>query len=152
MVVNSQIPVVAYGFSFSFNYYFSKKISFLGNYNYNQLIDNPDFLKQDFVGAFNTPKHKFNIGMNAIKIKKHFGFSTNLRWVDQVNFKEYNKEGLIDSYFNIDMMVSYNLPKYKTMLKLGGSNITNERYIQSLGAPTVGAVYYFSILFDQLLK
>jgi outer membrane receptor protein involved in Fe transport len=124
----------------------------LGNYNYNQVIDNPEFYKQDFVASFNTPKHKYNIGFNALRIKKNFGFSMNLRWVDQILFKEYNKEGIINSYYNVDMMVSYNLPKYKTMLKIGGSNVTNERYIQSLGAPTVGAVYYFSILFDELLK
>ncbi len=152
MVVNSKIPMIAYGYSFSVNYYFSKKISILGNYNFNQVIDNPEFYRQDFVASFNTPKHKYNIGFNALKIKKQFGFSMNLRWVDQIQFKEYNKEGLVNSYYNIDMMVSYNLPKYKTMLKIGGSNVTNERYIQSLGAPTVGAVYYFSILFDELLK
>lgn len=152
MVVNSNIPMIAYGYSLSFNYYLSKKISVLGNYNYNQVIDNKDFYKQDFVASFNTPKHKYNIGFNALRIKKNFGFSMNLRWVDQIQFKEYNKEGIVNSYYNIDMMVSYNLPKYKTMLKIGGSNVTNERYIQSLGAPTVGAVYYFSILFDELLK
>ena len=124
----------------------------MGNYNYNQMIDNPEFLKQDFVGAFNTPKHKFNIGFNAVKISKYFGINSNFRWVDQVYFKEYNKEGMVSSYYNIDLMISYSIPKYKTMLKIGGTNVTNERYIQSLGAPTVGAVYYFSILVDDLIK
>lgn len=152
MVVNSSVPVFAVGYSFAINYYLSKKVSLMGNYNYNQMIDNPEFLKQDFVGAFNTPKHKFNIGFNAVKISKYFGINSNFRWVDQVYFKEYNKEGMVSSYYNIDLMISYSIPKYKTMLKIGGTNVTNERYIQSLGAPTVGAVYYFSILVDDLIK
>jgi outer membrane receptor protein involved in Fe transport len=152
MPVNSQVPAEAFGISFVLNYYLSRKLTIIGNYNYNQMIENASFLQQDFIAAFNTPHHKFNIGVNGVKINKYFGFSSNLRWVDQVNFKEYNKEGIVSSYYNIDLMISYTLPKYKTMFKIGGSNITNQRYTQSLGAPTIGAMYYFSILFDELLR
>ena len=152
MPVNSQVPAEAFGFSCMLNYYLSRKIIVIGNYNYNQMIENVNFLKQDFIAAFNTPQHKFNIGVNGIKIKNHFGFSSNLKWVDQIYFKEYNKEGTVNAYYNIDLMVSYTLPKLKTMIKIGGTNITNQRYTQSLGAPTIGAMYYFSILFDELIK
>lgn len=152
MAVNSRVPATAYGVSFALNYYFAKNLILLGNYNFNQMVQNSDFLKQDFIAAFNTPKNKFNIGINGIKIKKYFGFSSNLRWIDQIEFKEYNKEGIVGSYYNLDLMISYTMPKQKTMFKIGGSNVTNQRYTQSLGAPTIGAMFYFSILFDELIK
>ncbi len=152
MAVNSRVPATAYGVSIALNYYINKNLTLLGNYNYNQMVQNNDFLKQDFIAAFNTPKNKFNIGINGVRIKKYLGFSSNFRWVDQIDFKEYNKEGIVNAYYNLDLMISYSLPKYKTMFKIGGSNVTNQRYTQSIGAPTIGAMYYFSILFDELIK
>jgi iron complex outermembrane recepter protein len=48
-------------------------------------------------------------------------------------------------------MLAYTFPKSSTMLKFGGSNITNNRYIQALGSPTIGAMFYISILYDPIL-
>ncbi len=152
MGVNSTIPVTAYGYTLAFNYILNKNYSLFANYNFNQMFESIAFLEQDFIGNFNTPKNKVNLGISGIKINKIFGFSLNYRWVDIVHFKEYNKQGVLNAYYNLDLMISMHLPKYKTMLKAGGTNITNVRYTQALGAPTVGAVYYFSILFDELLN
>jgi hypothetical protein len=150
--VNSAIPANAFGIAISVYYYLSKKITLLANYNYNKSIQDAEFLKQDFIGTFNTPAHKYNIGFNGTKIQSNWGFSSNLKWVDKVQFKEYNKEGIVPSYYNLDLMVSYTLSKQNIQLKVGGTNVTNQRYTQSIGAPTVGAIFYFSILYDSLIK
>jgi len=44
------------------------------------------------------------------------------------------------------------LPKAKTTIKLGGSDIFNNRYLQYAGGPTLGALYYAAITLDGLLK
>ncbi len=150
--VNSEIPISCVGFTFAFNYFLSKKYTFTGNYNYNSLINPSAFLAQDFISGFNTPKNKLNLGITGIKVWKQFGFCTNFRWVDQYDFREFSHFGKVPAYYSLDLMLSYHLPKYNTMLKLGGSNITNNRYSQAVGGPTIGALYYFSILYDDLLK
>lgn len=151
MPANSDVPVTALGYTLAFNYYHGKHFIWHGNYNYNYMIESEAFKAQDFIGSFNTPKHKYNLGLSAVNILKIWSFTANFKWVDQTNFKEYNKEGTIAAYYNLDLMLSCYLPKYKTHLKLGGTNVTNNRYTQALGSPTVGAVYYFSILFEDII-
>ncbi|KKX50597.1 hypothetical protein L950_0209765 [Sphingobacterium sp. IITKGP-BTPF85] len=55
----------------------------------------------------------------------------------------------VSAYNNIDAQVSYKMPK--TTIKLGGSNILNNHYIQYAGGPTLGALYYMAITFDNIL-
>jgi iron complex outermembrane receptor protein len=43
------------------------------------------------------------------------------------------------------------LKKTKSVIKLGGSDIFNKRYIPNYGAPTIGAVYYVQVTFDELM-
>jgi hypothetical protein len=125
---------------------------FYANYNYNHLISSKDFASQDFVNGFNTPKHKTNIGFRGVNLYKHFGITSNLRWVDAFYFVEYDRVGIVDAYYNLDLMLNYTFAKQKTMVKIGGSNITNNRFIQALGTPTVGAIYYISVVYDGLIK
>jgi outer membrane receptor protein involved in Fe transport len=150
--VNSNFPISSYGFSLSHNYFLNNKWMFYANYNYNHLISSKDFASQDFVNGFNTPKHKTNIGFRGVNLYKHFGITSNLRWVDAFYFVEYDRVGIVDAYYNLDLMLNYTFAKQKTMVKIGGSNITNNRFIQALGTPTVGAIYYISVVYDGLIK
>jgi hypothetical protein len=52
----------------------------------------------------------------------------------------------------VDAQISKKLPKFKSTVKLGGSNIFNQHIYQSYGSPAIGAIYYVSIVFDDLLK
>lgn len=58
--------------------------------------------------------------------------------------------GQIDAINNIDAQVTYRLPKVKSTIKLGGSNVLNNRRIQYAGGPTIGALYYVAITVDGL--
>jgi len=40
----------------------------------------------------------------------------------------------------------------KSILKVGGSNIFNKRYVTSFGNPSLGSLYYISISFDEFLN
>jgi outer membrane receptor protein involved in Fe transport len=149
--VNSEVPLHSIGFSISANYYVNKNWTLFGNYNLNTLLNGDDY-SRSFVTAFNTPKNKVNIGFRTLNLWHGIGVGSNLQWVDAYYFKEYSRSGMVDAYYYIDLSLNYSLPKQKLLLKLGGTNITNNRYVQALGSPNVGAIYYFSILYDNLLN
>ncbi|MFT6036505.1 MAG: iron complex outermembrane receptor protein, partial [Marivirga sp.] len=61
-------------------------------------------------------------------------------------------DGVIPAFGTADVQVSYKMPEIKSMIKLGASNLLNTYYIQSFGAPRIGAIYYVSITFDQFMN
>jgi iron complex outermembrane recepter protein len=148
--VNLSFPLNSYGSTVSANYYATRKWTYYANYNYNALI-NAQSIFNDYVTGFNTPKHKVNIGIKGLHFWKNLDFNTNFHWVDSYLFQEFNRVGKVNAYYTLDMMVAYTFKQTSTMVKLGGSNITNNRYIQALGSPTIGAMFYISILYDPIL-
>ncbi|MEN7548134.1 TonB-dependent receptor [Rapidithrix thailandica] len=120
-----------------------------GNYNWNELIEG---LGDEYLNEFNTPEHKVNLGFGNRKLTDRIGFDIHWRWQDAFRWESSFSKGNIPAYSTIDMQVSYRMKELKSILKLGGSNIFNERYIQNYGGPTIGAIYYLSITFDELMK
>lgn len=107
------------------------------------------------IPAFNTPQYTTNITFGNSNVFKNFGF--NLAWHWQDAFDWYgtfngNRPGRINAYSQLDMQVSKKIPSAKAMIKLGGSNILNHRIYQAFGSPSVGALYYVSVVFDGLLN
>ncbi|MDP4151503.1 MAG: TonB-dependent receptor [Bacteroidota bacterium] len=49
------------------------------------------------------------------------------------------------AYGTVDAQISYKLPSIRTMIKLGGTNLTNHYYITEYGNPGIGGLYYVSI-------
>jgi iron complex outermembrane receptor protein len=43
------------------------------------------------------------------------------------------------------------VPSIKSSVKVGGTNILNDRYIQYAAGPTIGALYYVAVTVDGLL-
>lgn len=123
------------------------------NYNWNVLIKKPDPNK--FLTEFNTPEHKMNFTFGNRKVTDNLGFSINMRWQEEFEWQSsftIPANGNVPSYTTLDAQVTYKLNSTKSTLKLGGSNILNKKYIQSLGGPNIGAIYYLSITFDDLLN
>ncbi len=140
----------AQGFAAGAAYSFRKGYTLSGNYNWNELVtgsNTPGFLTE-----FNTPAHKFNITFANRKVIKNLGFSVNYRWQDKLYWESSFAIGEVPAFHNIDAQVSYKVPSIKSVLRLGASNLTNNRYFQNLGGPTLGAIYYVSITFDEFLK
>lgn len=143
--VNAKQEVRTYGAAASVSYYFWKSLALSTNYSYNNI--NTDDLTDPIIPGFNTPKHKVNIGLGGQNLWKGFGFSTNVKWVDDFFWQSPFGDGAIPTFTLWDLMVSYELPKYIT-LQVGGSNITNNRHIEAYGSPMIGGMGYASILFD----
>lgn len=119
-----------------------------GNYSWNKLND-------EIVGGlseFNTPEHKFNLSVANRKVFDNFGFNVTYRWQEAFTWESSFARGPVPAYGTLDAQVSYKIDHLKSMVKLGGSNLTNEYYIQSLGGPRIGAIYYISLTFDELMN
>ncbi len=123
------------------------------NYNWNVLIKKPD--PNQFLTEFNTPEHKMNFSFGNRKVTDNFGFSVNMRWQTEFEWQSsftIPANGNVPSYTTVDAQLTYKVSSMKSTLKLGGSNLLNTKYIQSLGGPNIGAIYYLSITLDDLLN
>ena len=145
MPTNAKQKVDAFGASLGLNYYIWK--SLIGSFNYTYSGINTKNLKDPIIPGFNTPNHKFNIGIAAQRIWKGLGFGVNFKWVSKYNWESTFGDGAVPSYHMLDMQVSYEFPRWFT-LQVGGSNIYNNKHIEAYGSPMIGALVYGSMLFD----
>jgi len=52
----------------------------------------------------------------------------------------------------LDAQISRKISSIKSIVKLGGTNLTGKLYTTGWANPSVGAMYYVSITFDELLN
>ncbi|MTI22076.1 TonB-dependent receptor [Fulvivirga sp. RKSG066] len=150
--VNSEETVNTQGWAIGAEYSLPRGFQLGGNISYNELMDAEELREQGFRAQFNTPEWKYNIKFANRKVTDNFGFSINYRWQDAFIWESSFGEGVIPAFGTLDAQVSYKLPSLKSVLKLGGSNILNERYTTSFGNPRIGALYYVSITFDEFFN
>ena len=153
IATNAESTVTTMGVSIGTNYFFAKNYTAGVNYSFNQLnkTDNLD----PIIPAFNTPKNKFNLSLSGqnLEIKKlkleNLGFSINYKWIQGFRFEGSPQfTGDVPTYYLLDVMVSKVIPKYKAMIKMGASNITNNMVMQVYGGPRIGRMAHFSMYFD----
>ena len=153
IATNAESTVTTMGVSIGTNYFFAKNYTAGVNYSFNQLnkTDNLD----PIIPAFNTPKNKFNLSLSGqnLEIKKlkleNLGFSINYKWIQGFRFEGSPQfTGDVPTYYLLDVMVSKVIPKYKAMIKMWASNITNNMVMQVYGGPRIGRMAYFSMYFD----
>jgi outer membrane receptor protein involved in Fe transport len=147
---NADESISAFGFAGEISYSLPKRYNIGFNYNYNKL--NTQGASEDFVFGFNTPEHKFNLKFGNRKLTDKIGFNAVYRWQSEFLWESSFGDGIIPAFGTADMQVSYRMPEIKSMIKLGASNLLNTYYIQSFGAPRIGAIYYVSITFDQFMN
>ncbi|MEM6643534.1 MAG: TonB-dependent receptor, partial [Bacteroidota bacterium] len=120
-----------------------------GNYNWNRL--NGGFSDEN-LAEFNTPEHKVNINFGNRKLTDRIGFNITYRWQDAFRWESTFAIGDVPAYGTLDAQVSLKLPELKSVLRVGGTNIAGDPYIQSLGGPNIGSIYYVSLTFDQSMN
>ena len=150
--VNAGGTVNAHGFATSLDYSLSQGYTIGGNVSYNKLLDQDDLIRQGFRASYNTPEWRYNIRFANRKLTDHVGFNIVWRWQDAFLWESSFGSGVIPAYQTLDAQVSYKVPSLKSIIKLGGSNVLNERYTTSFGNPRMGALYYISITFDEFLN
>lgn len=150
--VNSDEVVDAQGWALGLEYILPKNFTIGGNVAYNELINQDDLTDEGFTTFFNTPLWRYNIRLSNRKITDNVGFNIVYRWQDAYFWESSFGQGVVPAYGTLDAQVNYKLSSLNSIIKLGGSNILNERYTTSFGNPSVGALYYISITFDQFLN
>jgi outer membrane receptor protein involved in Fe transport len=140
-ISNSANTVKALGWGVSVNYRLPKGYDFGVNVSGDQLHD----VDSGLVTFFNTPKVRFNITFGNDKVNgSNWGFNILYRWQDEVLWEGTFGTGHVDAFGSLDAQVSYRLPKIKSLIKLGATNLTNSYYTSAFGNPNVGGLYYVS--------
>lgn len=147
--VNSSSPVPSWGVSASMSYYVGHGITPYVNYTYADLDDtNLKNQGATILSGFNTPKHKFNIGINGSRVVGGLGFSANFKWVTSYKWQSPFADGTVPSFHVLDLQLYYEIDKAYSTVRIGGSNIYNNKHIEAVGAPLIGALYYLGWTFD----
>jgi len=149
---NVDRTLTAQGFAIGLDYSLPKGYRIGGNYNWNKLNDAQQLAADGFLAEFNTPTNKYNITFGNRKVTDKFGFNVAYRWQDAFLWESSFAQGMVPAVGTIDAQLSYRLKEMKSVIKLGGSNLNNTRYVLNYGGPTLGAIYYLSITFDELMK
>ena len=153
LYTNAADEVSAQGATLGITYLFSKGYSLGANGTWSS-FDIKD-ANPNNVPAFNTPKYRTTITFGNADVYKNFGFNVAWRWQDAFDwvgsFAEL-RPGRIDAYSIVDAQVSYKVPSIKSVVKVGGNNIFNNQIYQAYGSPSIGALYYVSVVFDQFLR
>ncbi|MBO6534568.1 MAG: TonB-dependent receptor [Balneolaceae bacterium] len=150
--INADGKVRSHGFAVTADYSLSGGYTVGGNISYNKLLDQDDLINQGFRASYNTPEWRYNVKFANRKVTDNLGFNVTYRWQDAYVWESSIGDGVIEAFGTVDAQISYKLDQYKTILKIGGSNLLNERYTTSLANPSLGAIYYFSLTFDQFLN
>ena len=153
LYTNAPDKVSAQGVSLGLNYVFEKGYNLGGNLTWSSF--NLRNANKNNVAEFNTPEYSSNLTFGNSDVYKGFGF--NLAWHWQSAFDWYGTfnamiPGRINAYSLVDLQINKKLPKMHSTIKLGSSNIFNNKIYQSYGSPAIGAIYYVSITFNDLLK
>jgi iron complex outermembrane receptor protein len=147
---NAKNKYTTYGSSLGLTYQFYKTYAVSGNVNYNNIKGNasPDL----FVTGFNTPKWTSNLSFGNRAVTKNLGFNIVWKWQDGFLWESPLVTGDINAINNLDAQLTFRLPAFKSAIKLGGTNVLNNRHIQYAGGPTIGALYYVAVTLDGLLN
>jgi len=148
---NSINEVKTQGASVGLQYYLDEKFSLTGNYSWNKLVKTNE--DDPIIPAFNTPEHKFNLGITARGLdaggKNSWGFGVNYRWIQQFVFEGSPQfTGAIPQYDLVDAQINLYIDQINTTFKVGGSNLLSNQHIETYGGPQVGRLAYVSILYD----
>lgn len=143
LYTNSNADINSYGAVFGLNTKIGGDYRIGVSYTYAKL-DFDQASDPDFRAGFNTPENKVKFSIGNPKLFKNFGFNVNARWQDEFLWEATAASGMIDSRTIVDAQINYTMPKWKSVFKLGGANLTGDEYVSSIGGGVVGSQYFIS--------
>ncbi|MFC6222251.1 TonB-dependent receptor [Hymenobacter artigasi] len=146
IAANVDQRVQSQGAGVTLSYAFAPGLTLNGNYSYNDLITK-DF-KAGTQSFFNTPKHKFNFGIDGQLLNRALSYNVNYRWVDSFVYESTFATGTVSTAQTVDAQLGYTLKALHTTLQAGVTNLFDTANLQVYGAPSYGRIGYFGLLFD----
>ncbi|WP_460937234.1 TonB-dependent receptor domain-containing protein [Spirosoma humi] len=116
-------------------------------------MSNPD-VSQKGRNFFASPENRYNLTLGNASLTNRLGATITYRWTDRMWVEQGTTAGDIwlPPWTSLDAQVSYNVPTFKSIIRLGGTNILNHYYAQGYGLARIGGLYYLSITFDELMR
>lgn len=145
IVVNSSNKVKTHGFGLGMDYRMKNNYSTFFNLYSDVITDVP----AGFKSYFNTPKYRLNAGFanSGLGKKERLAFNVMMRWQDTFEWEGELANGTLPSFATADAQVSYKLPRIKSVIRIGGTNIFNRYYKNAYGNPAIGGIYYTSFIY-----
>jgi outer membrane receptor protein involved in Fe transport len=146
--VNSEKTVNSFGGGIGLGYSFSNQYQMQLNYTYARLLT--ETLEEDLIPGFNTPPHKANLGITGNKVFKNLGFSTNFQYVHGFEWQSTFGSGMVPAYTVWDLQLNYPFTVNKTdlIIRVGSSNVLNQKRREIFGGPLIGRMIYTTIGFN----
>jgi len=171
LAANAQEQVTTFGVNAGLNYYLDRHV-WTFNYSWNKLSSGED---DPIIPAFNTPEHKFNIGVTGHDLlipgtdKRNFGWGLNYKFIQGYTFEGSPQfTGALPTYDNLDVQINFTWPEAHTMLKIGASNLLglvplfdpdvpdderldrawNNDVLMVFGGPRVGRLGYIQLIYE----
>ncbi len=152
---NATSGVTTQGFSLGASYYLGTYYNLSGNYSWNVL--NKKGADDPIIPAYNTPEHKFNIGLGGRGMPlqigsrqvRSFGFNVSYKWIEGFLFEGSPQfTGLIPTYDLLDAQVNWEIQRLGMTVKIGATNVLNKKQVQTYGGPRIGRLAYLSFLYE----
>ncbi len=147
LYTNTDQTVTSYGVDVGFNYK-------AGDYRIGLIYDYAGFdfdqdKDPDFRAGFNTPEHRIKASLSNDKLFGDFGFKIDYKYQSEFEWQSSFADGMVPARSILDAQISYNLKKYNSKIKIGGSNLTGEEYLPAPGTGKVGSIYYISFTYGK---
>jgi iron complex outermembrane receptor protein len=140
---NSTVDISSYGASIGINTKVLNGFDLAVNYTHAK-FEFDQAANPDFEAGFNTPENKVKIQFGKTDLFKNFGFNFNARWQDEYRWESTFIDGTITERVVLDAQINYTIPTWKSIFKLGGSNLTGQEYLSAPGIGAIGSQYYLS--------
>lgn len=146
--VNSEKTVNSLGCGIGIGYTPSSKYQLQLNYTFAKLLTAT--LEEDLIPGFNTPPHKINLGITGNKVIKNLGFTTNFQYVHGFEWQSTFGTGQVPAYTVWDLQLNYPFTVNKTdlIVRVGSSNVLNQKRREIFGGPMIGRMIYTTIGFN----
>ena len=148
LYTNTDIEIKSLGFGAGVSYKIYKDFEIGANYNYAE-FDFDQEKDPSFEAGFNTPKHRVKGSLSNDKLFPNFGFNVSARWNSEYLWQSTMVDGMISEATVIDAQINYGIPKLKSVLKVGATNIGGKEYQQVLGAGAIGQQFFVGITINQ---
>lgn len=143
--VPSNVPgvVKTYGFGLGIDYRLPQNFIVATNISSDNLSEVPE----QFESGFNSPKWRFNATLANMGFlhQDRASFNITYRWQDTFYYNGDFANGQVPAVNTLDAQFSYRFPKIKSMVKIGGTNLLNQYYVNAIGNAQVGGLYYVGI-------
>ena len=150
---NEDREITSYGVGLGIAYSLAKSYKLTGNVSYQEFsYDGKGADNDNFESGFNMPGIMFNVGIANRKIAKNLGFGISYRWSDEFRWENSFGNGTVKAQGTLNGQLSYKIKPWKTIAKLGASNILGTAYRTNVGGPWVGRTIFLSLTYDQMSR